>query len=236
MNDNDLPPHDQPSLLIAEYALGVLSAEERTQVEELLQQDPEAQRQLAAWQRHFADWLAEFPAVEPPAHVWLGIQQRLFPTAVQPPEPPRPWNNPRLWRWTTLLALAAALVLAVSLVLRPAAQAPTPPLLARLEQSDGRLIFSATLQLDGRQVLFVPTGASRWPDHSAEAWLITADGKPHSLGLLRDDAAVALTVPAGLAKAVAGGAVLAVSLEPPAGSPTGSPTGPVIAQGKIISL
>lgn len=235
MNDHDLPPLDQPSLLIAEYALGVLSAAERTQVEELLQQDPGYQQQLAAWQRHFAEWLAEFPAVEPPAHVWHGIQQRLFATTDQPPEPPRPWDNARLWRWTTVVALAASLVLAVLLVLRPA-QVAAPTLLARLEQSDGRLVFSATLQPDGGQVLFVPAGTSRWPGQSAEAWLITADGKPHSLGLLRDDAAVALTVPAGLAKAVAGGTVLAVSLEPPAGSPTGSPTGPVIAQGKIITL
>jgi anti-sigma-K factor RskA len=29
---------------------------------------------------------------------------------------------------------------------------------------------------------------------------------------------------------------LAVSLEPPGGSPTGQPTGPVVAQGKFVSL
>jgi anti-sigma-K factor RskA len=31
-------------------------------------------------------------------------------------------------------------------------------------------------------------------------------------------------------------AVLAVSLEPPGGSPTGAPTGPVIATGKLTNL
>jgi anti-sigma-K factor RskA len=29
--------------------------------------------------------------------------------------------------------------------------------------------------------------------------------------------------------------VLAVSLEPPGGSPTGSPTGPVLYQGKVLT-
>ncbi|KTT57349.1 anti-sigma factor [Pseudomonas oryzihabitans] len=234
MND-DIPPNDRPSLLIAEYALGVLSAEERLEVEELVRREPAYQAQLAAWQRHFADWLDEFPVVEPPAHVWHGIQQRLFPTEQPAPEPSRRWNDPRLWRWTTGLALAAALVLALLVLLRPV-QVATPALLARLEQSNGSLAFSVTLQGEGRQLLFVPAGKPDWPDRSAEAWIITADGKPHSLGLLQDATAVTLTVPAGLAPALTPGAVLAVSLEPRTGSPTGSPTGPVIAQGKIIAL
>lgn len=234
MND-DIPPNDRPSLLIAEYALGVLSAEERLEVEELVRREPAYQAQLAAWQRHFADWLDEFPVVEPPAHVWHGIQQRLFPTKQPAPEPSRRWNDPRLWRWTTGLALAAALVLALLVLLRPV-QVATPALLARLEQSNGSLAFSVTLQGEGRQLLFVPAGKPDWPDRSAEAWIITADGKPHSLGLLQDATAVTLTVPAGLAPALTPGAVLAVSLEPRTGSPTGSPTGPVIAQGKIIAL
>ncbi|WP_288479771.1 anti-sigma factor [uncultured Pseudomonas sp.] len=235
MNDKEIPSTDRQSLLIAEYALGVLSAEERLQVEELVRQEPAYQEQLAAWQGHFADWLPEFPVVEPPAHVWQGIQQRLFPAEEPAPEPIRRWNNPRLWRWTTGLALAAAFMLAVLVLLRPV-QIAAPALLARLEQSNGSLAFSVTLQGNGRQLLFVPAGKPDWPDRSPEAWIITADGKPHSLGLLQDATAVTLAVPAGLAPALTPGAVLAVSLEPRTGSPTGAPTGPVIAQGKIIAL
>jgi len=235
MNDKEIPPSERQALLVAEYALGVLSAEERLQVEELVRQDPEHQAQLAAWQRHFADWLNEFPVVEPPAHVWQGIQQRLFPTEEPAASPGRRWNNPRLWRWTTGLALTATLVLALLVLVRPV-QVAAPALLARLEQSNGSLAFSVTLQGDGRQLLFVPTGNPDWPDRSAEAWIIMTDGKPHSLGLLDDAKGVTLPVPAGLASALTPGTILAVSLEPPAGSPTGLPTGPVIAQGKIIAL
>ncbi|KTS76256.1 hypothetical protein NS274_16820 [Pseudomonas oryzihabitans] len=235
MSDHDLPPDDDHSLLIAEYALGVLSAEERVEVEELLREDPALRELLAIWQRHFDPWLAEFPPVEPPPRVWLGIQEQLFPADKLSPKPTRQWNNPRLWRWTTAMALAATLVLAVFVAWRPL-QIQAPTMLARLEQRDGNLLFSATVQDDGRQVLFVPTSKASWHDKSAQAWIIAADGKPHSLGLLPVDSAVALAVPAELSAVVTRGAVLAVSLEPPTGSPTGAPTGPVIAQGKIVAL
>jgi anti-sigma-K factor RskA len=43
-------------------------------------------------------------------------------------------------------------------------------------------------------------------------------------------------VPKDLLTQVNSNAVLAVSLEPPGGSPTGQPTGPVIANGKLASL
>jgi anti-sigma-K factor RskA len=43
-------------------------------------------------------------------------------------------------------------------------------------------------------------------------------------------------VPEALLPQVNRDAVLAVSLEPPGGSPTGQPTGPVIANGKLASL
>jgi anti-sigma-K factor RskA len=43
-------------------------------------------------------------------------------------------------------------------------------------------------------------------------------------------------VPKDLLSEVSKEAVLAVSLEPPGGSPTGQPTGPVIANGKLAAL
>ena len=44
------------------------------------------------------------------------------------------------------------------------------------------------------------------------------------------------TIPPELLAQTVSNAVLAVSLEPPGGSPTGLPTGPVIATGKLTSL
>ena len=54
--------------------------------------------------------------------------------------------------------------------------------------------------------------------------------------MLRADRAVTIAIPSDLVGMTVSNAVLAVSLEPPGGSPTGAPTGPVIATGKLTSL
>ena len=82
----------------------------------------------------------------------------------------------------------------------------------------------------------MPAAFSADPTRVPELWLIPADGKPRSVGLLRADQTVTLTLPAEFAAFAKGDAVLAVSLEPPGGSTTGLPTGPVIATGKLTSL
>lgn len=234
MNENALPPDDDPDLLLAEYALGVLSDEERQQVEALAAQDPQYQALIAAWQTHFIGWLDDVPEAEPPARVWQAIETQLFPREPQAQSRPgRWWDDLRVWRWTAALALAA--LVAVSL-LQWAPQPPAQSMLARLEQDDGSLLFSATLQADGRSVLFVPTRALDWQGKSAQAWVIAGDGTPRSLGLLPSHAAVVLSVPQELAPALVRGSVLAISLEPPTGSPTGLPTGPVVAKGEITAL
>jgi anti-sigma-K factor RskA len=69
-----------------------------------------------------------------------------------------------------------------------------------------------------------------------ELWLIPPGEKPHSLGLIDPDRPVTISVPASLLPKVNSEAILAVSLEPPGGSPTGQPTGPVIANGKLAAL
>jgi anti-sigma-K factor RskA len=69
-----------------------------------------------------------------------------------------------------------------------------------------------------------------------ELWLIPPGEKPHSLGLIDPNRPVTISVPEDLLSKVSSEAILAVSLEPPGGSPTGQPTGPVIANGKLAAL
>ena len=56
-----------------------------------------------------------------------------------------------------------------------------------------------------------------------------------SLGVLPEDAVATLTVPAELRAEIAGG-LLAISDEPPGGSPTGVATGDILAIGEITAL
>ena len=69
-----------------------------------------------------------------------------------------------------------------------------------------------------------------------ELWVIPADGKPRSLGVVPEKAAASMTVRPEHREMLAEGATLAVSLEPEGGSPTGQPTGPVVMTGIMSAV
>ncbi len=66
--------------------------------------------------------------------------------------------------------------------------------------------------------------------------MLDGETRPRSLGLIQPGQPIKLEIPPDLAGRLTPDATLAVSLEPPGGSPTGQPTGPVIAAGKLTSL
>lgn len=70
----------------------------------------------------------------------------------------------------------------------------------------------------------------------AELWLIPAGGAPQSLGVIDPVQAGTLTIPAALRAGVGADTLLAISVEPPGGSPTGQPIGPVVAKGTMRGL
>ena len=72
------------------------------------------------------------------------------------------------------------------------------------------------------------------PGKSAQLWLIK-DGTPHSLGLLARSGATRIALPKAERSGMRSGAVLAVSIEPPGGSPKPTPTGPVVASGALAA-
>ena len=139
-----------------------------------------------------------------------------------------------------MAATAAALVLGVIAVQKPetvfvrvpVAQAPTAPMVAVLTGEKG----SATVTFDpasGRM-----TSAAVGLDigkQSAELWVIPADGKPRSMGVMDVSAPGWAKVPAAAIPALGAGVTLAVSIEPLGGSPTGLPTGPVVLKGHMTA-
>jgi anti-sigma-K factor RskA len=73
-------------------------------------------------------------------------------------------------------------------------------------------------------------------EQAYELWLLPPGEAPLSVGLLSDDASTELTLDEQLSLLVRPGLGMAVSLEPPGGSPTGAPTGPVVFTGSILEL
>ena len=96
--------------------------------------------------------------------------------------------------------------------------------------------FVAAVRPDGNSVMIVPASLASTDARAMELWIIPPGGRPHSLGLIQPGRPVQLNVPRELIPHMRSDAVLAISLEPPGGSPTGLPTGPVIANGKLTNL
>jgi anti-sigma-K factor RskA len=224
----------EDDLLAAELALGVLAGAEREAAQQRAARDPLFAAMVAAWQERFTPWAAEIAEVSPPPQVWEHIAAATSTDLPAESQSSGWWHSLAFWRWLSLGtgALAAACIGALIYLGNAPQQAP---LTAGID-GGGHRHFVATIDGRAGSIAIVPAAYSADATREPELWLIPADGKPRPLGMLRADRAVTIKIPSELAALTVGNAVLAVSLEPPGGSPTGQPTGPVIATGKLTSL
>lgn len=225
--------------LAAEYVVGVLDASARREVERRMAEDPGFAAEVAAWEERLTPLVAAVPPIEPPPAVWRAIARRLgLGQSETASARSSLWESLSFWRTLGIAssALAAASLFAVAVLLRPTA-APTPALVATLQATGAAAAsFVARVDRERATLLVVPTAALAADGRAAELWLIPPGVDPQPLGLLDPARPVTLTIPARLVPHATRDAVLAVSLEPPGGSPTGKPTGPVIAQGALTNL
>jgi anti-sigma-K factor RskA len=239
MSEGLEPELTEPEATAAEHALGVLTGPERAQAEARMVADPVFAGHVEAWRIRLAPLANEVKAVTPPAGLWPRIEAAL------------PANDNRtaprglgFWRGATVASLglaAASLVVAVMIASRPPTvitpPPPAPVLNARLDTPAGLHLFVAAYDPD-RQALrvtsLVPPGAD--PAHVHQLWLIPADGRPRSLGLVAPGTSVSLPVAPALGGLAVEGAAVAVSVEPPGGSKLDHPSGPVAAVGKLSKI
>ncbi|MDB5696475.1 MAG: hypothetical protein JWN21_2018 [Sphingomonas bacterium] len=225
---------NEPDVAAAELALGVLEGPERAAAYRRVLAEPGFAAEVEWWRDQFAVLVDAVPAVEPGAHIFAAVEQRLDqPTAA----PRRGWLWPSIAGLTSIAAAAMLALMvaqpepepvptappaALSGALLAAAIAPTgagDPLSAIFDPSAGTLRLSAaTLATAGK---------------SAELWVIGGDGVPHSLGLLRQGNVTALPIAPADRPRLAAAATLAVTIEPLGGSPSGAPTGPIVAKGTL---
>lgn len=222
-------------LLAAEFVLGVLGAADRRAVQQRLAHDQRFATEVAFWEERLGGLADAVAPVAPPDRTWSRIAR-----AVRIPESARPreslWQSLVFWRSFAIgsAALAAAAVGALTFV--EITPAPRAPMLATLGASTGQPAFVAAINAGATGLLVVPAALLTSDPRAMELWLIPAGDKPHSLGLIAPGQPVHLPVPPDLVGRITADAALAVSMEPPGGSPTGQPTGPVIASGKLTSL
>ncbi len=239
------PANQDDELRCAEYALGVLSAAERRELEQAADANPLIQATLHQWQSRIARLAEDVEPIAPPPRVWQRIQRDLgaVPDALRTPRP-RPaatwWDNLRLWRWVGLGAsLAALALLAVNVVTlmpsrSPSALTADAYMVSTIARQDGVAHWTATVDRRRSSMVVVPVlkpviAAGR----ATELWLIPHNAKPIPLGVFASDQPASMTLSPQILAQMDSNAVLAVSVEPPGGSPTGQPTGPVVATGTI---
>lgn len=221
---------DDLDVLAGEYVLGVLAAEERAAVERRLADHPELAQRIAAWHERLAPLAADLPEVTPRPQVWQQVRRSL--TALSPKQS-TPWRSRLgLWRAWAGLATTAALGLLLAVLLLPR---PAPQLVAVLSDLGGRPIWVVRASSEASRLLARPLAEAAPATTVPELWLIpTAGSAPISLGLLDPAASNRSALASDSLRLLAPGATLAVSLEPPGGSPTGAPTGPVVSTGVLV--
>jgi len=173
--------------------------------------------------------------VEPPASVWDRIESRIGGSTAPVATRTAWWNRLALWRGFTAAAGAAAIALALVNVAPGPARPPIVVVLSATGPAAGAAgavpaSFVASISSDGRAMVTRPiTHVSVSPDRALELWAVPAEGVPRSLGLISADGTTIVKK----GKVLDNTSALAVTLEPPSGSPTGKPTGPIVYLGKL---
>jgi anti-sigma-K factor RskA len=245
MSDTDhIAPEDEGRVAAGEYVLGVLPAAERRTLAERIAKEPALAHEVATWEERLGGLADSIKPVAPPAQAWLRIEAALSapPTAPMAPRSTSLWESLAFWRGFGIgaagLAAASIAAFAYLAIMAPAQRPPESrqsPLLATLSGTKTKQPnFVAAIAPDG-SLTIVPAALLTGDKRSMELWLIPQGGTPHSLGLISPGQPVRINVPRELMGKMAG-ATLAVSLEPPGGSPTGQPTGEVIAAGNLADL
>jgi len=217
--------------LAAEYALGTLRGRARARLKRWMRDDAELAREVAKWEARLAPLAQAVAPVAPPARVWNALQNRL---EVNPKGARR--MSFSVWKALGLMASGAATALLAIAILLPSLRDTSPAAYVAVlsDAKTNRAVLVATAgQAD--KVLRVNTldPSIQVSGRSLELWALPRDGKPKSLGVIgAERAALRLDAPAD--KALGNVPALAISLEPPGGSPTGQPTGPVLYSGPCV--
>lgn len=218
--------------LAAEYAAGTLRGGARRRFETLLAAHPALQDAVREWEARLMPLTASVVPEAPPARVWRALERRLWPAAA-----PEPWWR-RLAPWRAVSGFATVAALAFGLLLANPTPVPAPVVVVlQSTGAEGQMVssFVASVAGDGRSLVTQPVQpVALQPDRALELWSVPPQGAPRSLGLIKANGTTLLArerLPATLLKG--GTAALAVSVEPPGGSPTGAPTGPVVYAGKL---
>ncbi|ANW33778.1 anti-sigma factor [Ketogulonicigenium vulgare] len=229
MSGTDIIHEDSDDILAAEFALGVLPDDQRAELARRVEIDLPFARLVAQWEERLDPLSTEFAPEHLPPAVKRAIDQRLFGA-----RPARRgfWDSLLLWRG---LAGAATAAFIVALAL-PALQ-PVPERLAGSLTAEGTSVtYLAVYDSATGEVSLAHLSGDAVEGHAFQLWVARGDEAPTSLGVIPAAVSTRVAVDAATRALMTSAAHMAISLEPPGGSPTGLPTGPVLAVGDLLDI
>lgn len=226
--------------LARRYVLGTLRGPARRRLQSRAQSDFRLRRAIEAWEERLAALAWSLPPETPSDLTWPRVAGLLGFAQAQP--------GRRQGAWAAVAAAFAMLAIVMTVGWWQSTQVPPQVVtetvvetvreeiaVALVEGEDGNAIWLASLRpqtavIDVR-VLNAPEPR---PDADYQLWLLGEDGTPISLGLLPQSGAVRLSMDQAAIAALADSELVAVSLEPPGGSPETVPTGPVLFTAALL--
>jgi anti-sigma-K factor RskA len=241
---SEAPELSESEAFAAEHALGVLTSAERRQAEARMASEPAFAALVEEWRERLTPMATVLTAISPPQNMWLRIERSLASNDNAPVQ-----RMVRFWRGATagsLTLAAASLAAAVMLANRAPTVVQGPPatggslLDASLVSQSGAPVPLFVAAYDPSRKALIVTSLvtpNNDPAHVHELWVIPADGKPRPLGILEPGKTRVIPMSEKLLPSLAAGSALAVSVEPPGGSPKiDAPTGPITAVGKLAKI
>lgn len=217
----------------AEYALGLLSADEARAFEDVMSRDPAIRTEYAFWAENLVQLTDDVPDAEPGDHVWERIVDTAFGGETTPE---KSWlarfGLPSALGGGLLAALAVLWLVDFSGVLR---WLDPPAYTAEIVSEDNSLRVQASFDDDTGTLHLTRSAGAAVEGRALELWLISGGNAPISLGVMPETQTAEIVIEPAIVAALPDG-VLAISDEPQGGSPTGAPTGAVLAVGPVIAL
>ena len=228
-------PPEQVERLAAEYAIGTLHSRARRRFDALMRDRSDVRLAVWRWERRLDGLYDGLKPVDPPASTWRRIRYRVN---VGSGVSAKSSSETSGW-WPRFATLAITMIAVAFWLGTNLSDAPTPDRVAVFSDPQAQALWVITAEEDTNALIAETAGVpARDDDRVYQLWALPAEGQPRSLGLL-NTAAGRYELPAAddiTIAALNSSASLAISLEPPGGSPTGLPTGPVVYQATLARL
>lgn len=223
---------DDDFTLAGEYVLGLLDAGQEATAVARIATDSDFAAEVEAWRLRLNPLLG--PEQTAPADMWSKIENALPAPTLQDVGS----GKLTLWKSLTAASMTAAVFMAVMLMQKPVAAPPIAnpaPMVAALGSENSKAAITAQYDSVHGTMIVTPVSLDTGELYP-ELWVVPADGKARSLGMIKGDKPSEMTVSPDMRPFVSEGALLAITPEPAQGAPGGIATGPILASGKITIL